>query len=91
MEINFCQIADNSTNLIFVGIKKPDSWIKTLTVGEKVLVFIFSKLVLYAVNETSNAISAIRMVIFTCVGTTKEISMPLYNTGTHNVQRLLWQ
>jgi len=38
--------------------------------------------VFYAVNQTSNAISAIRLVMFTCVGTTKEISMPPYNTGT---------
>jgi hypothetical protein len=30
------------------------------------------------------------MVMFTCVGTTKEISMPLYNTGPHIVQWLLW-
>jgi len=91
MEINFCQIADNSTNLISVEIKKPDSWIKTLTVGEKLLVFIFSKLLVYAVNQTSNAISSIRVVMFTCVGTTKEISMPLYNAGPHIVQWLLWQ
>jgi len=91
MEINFCQIADNSTNLIFVDIKKPDSRIKTLTVGEKLLVFIFSKLPVYEINRTSNAISAIRVVMFACVGTTKEIGMPLYNAGPHIVQWLLWQ